>query len=236
MERRPDAWILRDSGFLDRLRDDERAAFRRICPDRTFAPGDVIFREGDAADAMHVVARGRVKLVRTTPDGGERILGVVGPDDLIGEAFVGDGARYRLDAVAATDVVTCPMSREQYRRLAREAPRIVESFTEMLTENLFRCRDRLTEGHGPIRARVAAVLIDHARRFGDDRADRPGWVDVDVALGHEELAAMVGATRVSVSTAIADLRRAGRLDGTRGRYALDVGGLTRVVEGDDAEG
>ncbi len=235
MTTRPDAWILRDSGFLERLRDDERAAFRRICPDRTFAPGDVVFREGDPADAMHVVARGRVKLVRTTPDGGERILGVVGPDDLIGEAFVGEGAYYRLDAVASTDVVTCPMSREQYRRLAREAPRFVESFTEMLTENLFRCRDRLTEGHGPIRGRVAAVLVDHARRFGRDRPDRVGWVDVDVALGHEEIAAMVGATRVSVSTAIAALRREGRLEGTRGRYALDREALERVVEGTESE-
>lgn len=213
-------WFIPDSGLAERLSDDDRDAFTRVCPERGYAPGEAIFREGDAAEHLHVVAQGRIKLVRYTPDGRERILAIVGPDDMIGEAFLRQDARYRADAIALSDAMTCPMSRDQFQRLSAQAPAFTLAFAEILAQNLFHCRDQLTGGYAPIKVRVAQALLDQARRFGRSGPTDPEWLELATELRHEEIAAMVGATRVSVSTAIADLRHDGLVEGTRGRYRL----------------
>jgi len=222
-ERRP--WFVTDSGFFDHLSDEEKSVFMRVCPEKGYAAGETIFREGDPADSLHIVAKGRAKLVRYTADGRERILAVVGPDDLIGEAFVREDAAYRVDAVAMTDTVTCPMSRGQFLQMSLQAPGFPLAFAEMLAQNLFRCRDQLTGGYAPIKVRVGQALLDQGQRFGANDAADPDWIELNTELRHEEIAALVGATRVSVSTAVADLRRDGLVEGTRGRYRLFVPGL-----------
>ncbi len=218
-------WFVTDSGLAERLDDADRGVFMRVCPERAYRKGETVFREGDPAESLHVVAKGRIKLTRVTPDGRERILAIVGPDDMIGEAFLREDARYRADAVAlGDDVVTCPMSRGQFQQLSLQAPSFVLAFSEILARNLFVCRDRLTGGYAPIKVRVAQALVEQGRRFGRPADDRD-WLELETELRHEELAALIGATRVSVSTAISDLRQDGLLEGTRGRYRLHVPAL-----------
>lgn len=217
-ERRP--WFVSNTGFGERLDPNDKQTFMRVCPDRTYASGETIFREGDVAEHLHVVAKGRVKLVRPTPDGRERILAIAGPDDLIGEAFLHPNARYRANAVAMGESVTCPMSRGQFQRLSLQAPTFTLAFAEILAESLFRCREQVSADYAPIKVRVATTLLDQARRFGAPDAADPDWLRLETELRHEELASMIGATRVSVSTSIAELRRNGLIEGTRGRYRL----------------
>ncbi len=218
-------WFVPDSGLMERLSESDRMVFMRVCPERPYGPGEAIFREGDRAEHLHVVARGRIKLVRYTPDGRERILAIVGPDDLIGEAFLREDARYRADAIGMADAVTCPMSRGHFQQLSLQAPMFTLAFAEILAQNLFRCRDQLAGSYAPIKIRVAQALLEQARRFGrpDDRD--PDWLELDTELRHEEIAALVGATRVSVSTSVGELRRDGLLEGTRGRYRLHATAL-----------
>lgn len=217
-DRRP--WFVSDTGFGDRLDPADKQVFMRVCPDRTYPAGSTIFREGDPAESLHVVVRGRIKLTRLTPDGRERILAIAGPDDLIGEAFLQEDALYRADAVAMGDAITCPMSRGQFKRMSLQAPSFALSFAEILAEKLFRCRDQVTSDYAPIKVRVANTLLDQAQRFGTPSDEDPDWLDLDTELRHDEIASMIGATRVSVSTSLAELRRQGLIEGTRGRYRL----------------
>jgi CRP/FNR family transcriptional regulator, cyclic AMP receptor protein len=219
----PTAWWLHDTRFRERVSAADLRTFMQVCPERPYPRGTTLFRAGDPATHLHVVAMGQAKLVVPTPDGRERILAVCGPEDVFGEAFVGDNDVYRVDAVALTDLVTCPMDQEQYRRLALHAPGFVVAFTRILADKVFACRDQLGRIEAPIRARVAAALLDHAQRFGEGDGD--GWIELATVLRHDDLASIVSATRVSVTSAIASLRATGVLEGTRGRYRLHPEGL-----------
>jgi CRP/FNR family transcriptional regulator, cyclic AMP receptor protein len=222
-------WWLHDTRFKQRVGETDLRTFMQVCPERVHPRGSTLFRAGDPATHLHVVASGQVKLVVPTAEGRERILAVVGPDDIFGEAFVGaPGDAYRLDAVALTDVITCPMDQEQYRRLALHAPGFVVAFTRILADKVFACRDQLARVEAPIRARVAAELLAQGSRYGSEVG--AGWVELVTELRHEDLAAMVSATRVSVTSAFASLRQAGVLEGTRGRYRLHLDGLADAAE------
>lgn len=216
-------WLLKDTEFTSRVNEKDMGVFMKVCPDKRFTKGDVIFYAGDPATDLHVIAQGQVKLVTPTASGSERILAVCGPNDFIGEAFLRSSARYRVDAVALADTTTCPVSREQYVRLAQEAPNFAMTFTEILAGHLFQCREQLSSSYAPVKVRLAKVLVEQADSYGERLPN--GDVKLVTNLKHEELASMITATRVSVSMAMAELRDEGLAIGTRGTYILNLEGL-----------
>lgn len=221
-------FVVRNTRFSEVIARHDMDVFMRVCPERPYGRGDAVFRAGDPASEMHVIARGRVKVAVATPDGEERILAICGPDDFVGDAFVAQGAAYRAEAVALTDVVTCPISREQFLQMALQAPGFVLGVCEILSGHLFDCRAQLASGYDPVLVRVAKVLVDLAERFGEPGDD--DWVTVASSPKHEEIASMVSATRVSVTMAMGELRQRGLLEGSRGTYRMYVPALADVAE------
>lgn len=202
-----------------------------VCPERTYQRGEVLFRSGDPATELHVIAEGQVKMLVPTLDGEERILAICGPDDFIGEALVGENALYRAEAVALTNVVSCPVSRRQFLQLSLKAPGFMLGFTKILADHLFSCRQQLASGYDTVMVRLSKVLLDQATRFGSQEED--GWVTLRTNLKHDEMAAMVSATRVSVSMAISGLRESGLVIGSRGNYRIHMPALADMVESVD---
>ena len=228
---RASVWFAQGTRFSEVMPGDAMAEFMRVCPERPFQRGAYLFRQGDPATQMHVIAQGQVKLVAPTPEGNERVVAVVGPDDFIGEAFVIDTDHYLLDAVAITDVVACPMDRDQFTRLALHAPTFTVRFAEILATNLVRCRQLLTHSLDPVKRRVAKVLLDQAERFGVP-TEREDLVALHTELRHDDIASLASATRVSASTAIAELRELGIVEGSRGAYRMSLAGLRAYVADD----
>jgi len=221
-------FIVRNTRFSEVVDRQDMDVFMRVCPERPFGRGDAVFRAGDPAREMHVIAKGRVKVTVATPEGEERILAICGPDDFIGDAFVAQDAAYRAEAVALTDVVTCPISRDQFLQMSLKAPGFVLGVCEILSGHLFDCRAQLASGYDPVLVRVAKVLLDLAARFGEPEGE--GWVTVASSLKHEEIASMVSATRVSVTMAMGELRERGLVEGSRGTYRLHAPALTSMTD------
>lgn len=209
------------------------SSFSRSCFDRRYAAGEVIFQAFDPATDLHIIRRGQIKLVTQTSDGYERILAVLGEGDLIGAAFLLQTAQHgstqhHVDAVALTETTTCPVSYEQFVRVTREQPQAILIFAQTLVSQLFQSWDQLGHSYAPVKQRLARALLEHTLRFGTP-FDRT-WYKLDTPLNHADLASMVTATRVSVSTAIAALRQVGVLRGTRGVYEVDTAALRKVAE------
>ncbi len=221
-------WFIKNTSFTSRVSPEDMAVFMKVCPDKAYPKGGSIFHAGDDASDLHVVAQGQVKLVTPTASGSERILAILGANDFFGEAFLAEGEAYRVDAIALTDVRTCPISRSQFKQMALTAPGFVLTFAEIIAGHLFDCRDQLSLSYAPVKARVMKTLLEQAERFG--QSDATGWTKLSTQLKHEELASMISATRVSVSMAIGELRDEGLLEGTRGEYRLNVTDMTEQLE------
>jgi CRP-like cAMP-binding protein len=214
-------WYIRDSGFMERVEPRDRDVFLNTCPERSFEPGEVVFRLGDPAVSLHIIALGKVKLVRPTAEGRERIVAICGPDDFIGEAFLRDSDTYRVEAVAMTKVRTCPISREQFKLVAAKAPGFVLTFAEVLASHLHYCRDKLSLSYDPVKVRVAKILLEQAEQFGRP-LDDPAWCLLETELKHDDIASLCSATRVAITMAISELRNDDLVRGSRGRYELNV--------------
>lgn len=121
------------------------------------------------------------------------------------------------------------MSKPQFLLMTEHTPNFAATFAGILAEGLFRCRDQLGHSIDPVRLRVALVLLDQVRRFGFAETD-PGWWRLNTNLRHDEIAAMISATRVATTMAMTELKEQGLLKGTRGTYLVDLEQLTELTE------
>ncbi len=91
---------------------------------RSYAPGDLLFVEGDGSHSVYVVLEGRVRIFLTTPSGRELLVGIKAPGDEFGELSALDG-RPRSASAAAIDhtvVAVLPAARYMDLLLASSTP------------------------------------------------------------------------------------------------------------------
>lgn len=78
--------VIRQSPLFAGTTDEDIAAILRICKVKEYERGEVLFDEGDMAQGFYIVAAGRVKVYKLSPEGKERILHVVQPGGNFAEA------------------------------------------------------------------------------------------------------------------------------------------------------
>lgn len=96
------------------------------------------------------------------------------------------------------------MSRAQFLELTGASTALALVFAEVLADQLASCRTLLGGGFDPVKLRVAKVFLDYAMSFGTT-SEEPGRYVLDTHLTHEDVAALVTATRVAVSKAVGEL-------------------------------
>ena len=186
---------------------------------RTYRRGEVVFHEGDPADALHLIAKGRFAARVTTRTGESALLSVRGPGLWFGElALVGDGAEPRSATVASLDAgETHAVSRADFARLRREHASVSDVLAALLAAELRRTTGLLLDAYyAPAERRVLRRLAE--------QADGDGVV----ALTQEDVAELAGTSRATVNKVLREAERRGHVELRRARtVVLDADALRR---------
>ncbi|MDQ3375610.1 MAG: Crp/Fnr family transcriptional regulator [Actinomycetota bacterium] len=208
-----------------RLQEEECRSLLRLLEemgiataDRTYRPGDAVYREGEYGDALYVLVSGVMKLFRPYSGSKEATLRLLRPWDIFGHlAFAGE-ARQRAYAEAVTDCVVTKVPKIFVERAVRQEPLVAFKIMTLLElrlvqyEELVKCLlPRETE------VRLANLLPLLAQKFGDRR---DGVVTIDLRLTHQDLAAMVASTRESVTKVLNEMRGRDLIEIEAGRITL----------------
>ena len=197
--------------------------------DRTYQPGDAIYREGEYGDALYVLKSGVVKLFRPYSGSKEATLRLLKPWDIFGHlAFVGE-ARQRAYAEAVTECRVTKVPKIFMERAIRREPQAALKMMTLLElrlvqyEELVKCLlPRETE------VRLANLLPILAQKFGE-RGEDGRSITIDLRLTHQDLAAMVASTRESVTKVLNDMRNRGVVEIEAGRITIkDQTALARL--------
>jgi len=171
--------------------------------------GDVLFHEGDPGDKLYVIVEGKIKLGRTSTDGRENLLAILGPGEMFGELSLFDPGPRTATATAVAETQILGLSNEQLQRFIAGRPYVAGTLLAALARRLRRTNENLADlVFTDVPGRVAKALLDLSRRFG-----RPveNGVMVSHDLTQEELAQLVGASRETVNKALADFASRGWL-------------------------
>lgn len=220
---------LRQPGFLESLQENERQRLGQICPPRVYQPGNFLYREGDACLGLTILIEGQVKLTRLALTGQERIVYVAGSGDLLGVNFLEEGAMHKTAAVCMSQVMICPVEKSHIEQVARELPNVPLRLAQVLAVRMEQLEAQLEISSAPVALRLGQTFSWLAQRFSVP--DFSVWRDLPMELKQEDLAAMCGITRVTVTHTLGELRNLGLVDGTRGRYRVNLKALERWLEG-----
>ena len=184
-------------------------ALRSAMREERMERGEVIFHEDDDGDRLYVVLDGKVKIYRTSPDGRENMLAVLGPGDMFGELSLFDPGPRSATVTAVTDATFSSLSHEDLLRWLEGRPVVARGLLAQLAGRLRKANDVVADlVFSDVPGRVAKALLDLADRFGRTADD---GVHVHHDLTQEELAQLVGASRETVNKALADFASRGWL-------------------------
>jgi len=188
--------------------------------------GEILFNEGDDGDKLYVIVSGKVKLGRSSPDGRENLLAVLGPGQMFGELSFFDPGPRSTTVTAVTDVEMRTLGHEALSPVLNEHPEVAKALLYQLARRLRRTNEVVGDlVFSDVPGRVSKALLDLADRFGREDAD---GIHVNHDLTQEELAQLVGASRETVNKALADFASRGwlRLE-PRSVVILDIERLRR---------
>jgi CRP-like cAMP-binding protein len=200
------------------LEQDDLDRIAQLAVPRSFEPGQIVFREGDASDTCYVVRSGRARAIREHADGRTITLATFGPGDIFGElAMFEDELRSAtVEAVQHTSVVA--VLGPDMRRLMVEHPEISMRLVVALGRRLRETNDRLAkQSFQTVQSRVAVVLSELVAQAV--AAGEPAR-EVLLTATQADLAKLAGSSRESASRFLAVLERAGVISQGRGRLVV----------------
>lgn len=151
--------------FFSDLRDNERAAVRAILKERAVPAGDILFRQGDPGDALHVLISGQVKVVQQL-DGKEHTLSTLGRrGDVMGELALLGGEPRAGTAVVVHPAMLLELTRTDFDALLVHHPRLALAVSRHLARRLIE-----TTQHPPATRVPGKTHVVMAALSGSDRA------------------------------------------------------------------
>jgi CRP-like cAMP-binding protein len=151
------------------LRRNEDTAIRvRSTYERTLAPGDTVFDEGDPGDHLYVIQSGEIELARAGPEG-RRVVARLGPGDFFGELSVVAGQRRSTRAVAVKQTRVLELDRATLEAMCLAQPEIAIRMIRSLVSRLVEAEHRLAVlGVDDLLRPVVRALVRAAEPAGDN--------------------------------------------------------------------
>jgi CRP-like cAMP-binding protein len=186
--------------FLARVGDGRSIA--------TYAKDQIVFNQGDPADAVFYIQRGKVKISVVSEEGKEAVVRILGASEFFGEGCLAGQTRRIATASALAPCTISRLEKTAILRVIHEEPAFAEVFIAHLLGRSIRVEADLIDqlfNSSERRLARALLLLANFGKEGKPKAIIP-------KLSQETLAEMVGTTRSRVSFFMNKFRMLGFID------------------------
>ena len=177
---------------------------------KTFKKESIILMEEDESGSLFIIAKGKVKVTRTSSDGREVILSILSDSDIFGEMSLIDGVTRSATVTALETSELFIIQRNQFLEFLKENPEISIAVMQELSKRL-RTADMqikslsLKDAEG----KVATVIVQLAN---DQGRIRQGAVEVEKLPLQQDLANMAGTSRETISRTLHTFAKKGLIE------------------------
>ena len=170
-----------------------------------YSKKEVIFAQGDDADAVFYIKKGKVKVAVVSKQGKEAVIAILGSDEFVGEGCLIGQPKRLATASAMTDCELMRVDKTEIQRVLHEEPAFSEMFvSHILTRNARVEEDLVDQLFNSTEKRLARLLLLMAN-FGKEGRTEP----IIAKISQETLAEMIGTTRSRVSHFMNKFRQLG---------------------------
>lgn len=202
------------------LSPHELARFNDILSTREYSNAEIIYTQGSPAQMLCIVNSGAVKLFKTSPEGKEQVLRILGPGDFFGEAVLFSQQTRTSSAQALGATKICQLDKSQAEGIIRRHPEIAHKLIAALNLRLAQAEEQIEYlGTRTTLQRVARLVVDLAQEQESHTITLP--------LSREGLASLTGMTVENFSRKLSELAEQGLII-PQGRRKLMIKDLKRL--------
>ena len=187
---------------------DPKAFLAKVGAGKTilkFEKNQHVFEQGDVADAVFYIQKGRIKLTVLSEQGKEAVVGILEPGQFFGEVCLNGDPRRIATTTAMEECLLTSIAKEAMIAALRSEPKFSELFMAyLLTRNSRVEEDLIDQLFNSSEKRLARLLLLLAH-FGKEGKPQPILLDIS----QETLAEMIGTTRSRVSYFMNKFRKLG---------------------------
>jgi CRP-like cAMP-binding protein len=190
---------------LDRL-----AARARV---KTYGKGETIYSEGDPADSVWVLSKGRIQIFKYTTQGRPLAIESIAPGELFGTLcrLGGDGRAYPCTAIASVDSETIQISDKEFLASYNRFPALVLGVCSLCSQRLQAVQGLSCSNQEPVEKRLAMLILKLQERHG-----------MILPFTKRELAEQVGTTVETTIRVMSRFQKKGWITSSRGKLQLKV--------------
>jgi len=168
----------------------------------------IIFSQGDLADEVIYVKKGKVKVTVISEHGKEAVVALLGPDEFLGEGCLIGQSKRLATATAMTDCTVMRVEKGEILRVLEREPAFSQMFiSHILARNARVEEDLVDQLFNSTEKRLARLLLLLAN-FGKEGRPEP----IVAKISQETLAEMIGTTRSRVSHFMNKFRELGFIE------------------------
>jgi CRP/FNR family transcriptional regulator, cyclic AMP receptor protein len=168
----------------------------------------IIFGQGDAADAVFYIKKGKVKVTVVSRHGKEAVVAILGKDEFMGEGCLIGQPKRLATAAAMTECEIMRVDKSAIVQVLKDEPAFAQMFiAHILLRNARVEEDLVDQLFNSTEKRLARVLLLLAN-FGKEGRPEP----IIAKISQETLAEMIGTTRSRVSHFMNKFRHLGFID------------------------
>ena len=173
-----------------------------------YGQDEIVFAQGDPADAVFYIQSGKVKVTVLSEQGKEAVVAMLGTNDFFGEGCLAGQMRRIATAATMTDSVVVRLEKAAIVRVIHQEPAFSGMFIAHLLARAIRVEaDLVDQLFNSSEKRLARLLLLLAN-FGKEEKPEP----ILAKISQETLADMIGTTRSRVSFFMNKFRKLGFID------------------------
>ena len=223
----PDAEALARVPLFEGLPRSELSRLLEHLHERPFPAGANVLIAEQPGEAVYVIVSGSVKVHAIRPDGTEVALAVLGAGEVLGEMSAADSLGRSASVTTLEETTLLWMDWRAFGASVASSTVLSRNLAEVLSKRVRLANARLVSlASLDVPGRVASELLSLAREYGQET---PEGTRIPMRLTQADLAALVGASRVSVNQALGRFRKRGAISiAGDGRVSIhDEGALAR---------
>ncbi|MCZ7456149.1 Crp/Fnr family transcriptional regulator [Streptomyces sp. WMMC940] len=214
-------WCLAEVDIFCDLSEQEMEAIAAAAPMKTYHAGEILYSPTQPSEVLFILKKGRVRIFRVSADGRALTTAIISPGTIFGEMVLLGQHMYDNYAEALDDTVVCVMSRADVHKFLLSDARIAARITAILGRRLSDLEQRLSDSvFKTVAQRVATTLVTLSTAQPPGSPLLPGGRHPQIALTHEQLAALAGTSRETCTKVLRGLADDGMLRLARGRITV----------------
>lgn len=223
-------WYLSQIKIFASMTPPEMEELARITRMTTTPKYQAIYLPGDAADAVYLLKKGRVRISKLSSEGKQVTLALLEPGDIFGElALMDDGGPQETIAEALEETLLCLIPKADFEMLLRRYPDVSLRVTKFIGWRLRSVENKVEDivfRSAP--GRLAHLLLKLADDYGQPG---PDGTMIGVKFTHQNIAELINATRQTVTELLNQFESRGLIATAKRRLVLrDREALGRLAD------